>query len=112
MDKNIPLSTLIEIGCRKTIPAKGSYLTMIDLQTLSGDTVLEACALGAAAVAKTGQLTDNIDVGQAIGHLLQVEVKHPAENIKENVKCVVVSLNDEHEWPREHIAYWLKTIGL
>lgn len=110
MDKNIPLSELIRIGC------KVSKFQCRGLFRKDGST----CAIGAAHLAKTGEL---VPIGNIAMNLNMValeicgadplqQVYHPMCQEKVTLIEAIITLNDNYNWPREKIADWLDSIGL
>lgn len=117
MDKNIPLSTLIEQGCRITRPCQKSYFEVQEeSRTKHTFKVNKACAIGAAYTGFNGEF-DNDGCSKEFNTFMQHyfvgrSVIHPVFNKLWDLKSTIVSLNDEFFWPREHIAFWLRTLGL
>ena len=107
MDK-ASLSTLIEIGSRRSGRTTKEYATVEE--TPKGTHFYSTCAIGAAALAKTGEesVCPNIDCLPSLHN----RIIHPVTGDQLTVRMAIISLNDEYNWPREHIAYWLKLNGL
>jgi len=103
MDKNIPLSELIRIGSRQSGQC---YEKLVDE---NGQT----CALGAALLAKKGEISmdDNCGGIEEL-QLPRINVMHPVTGGIRFVEIIIISLNDEYGWSREGIARWLESISL
>lgn len=112
MDKNIPLSELIRIGCKASpVQCYGELYRKDDMAT---------CAIGAAHLAKTGELNPQSRIGEsqscyalmACGADPDAPVFHPGTSERRNLSVVILSLNDGYGWTRERIADWLESIGM
>jgi len=104
MDKNIPLSELIRIGSKVTKQCIG----------LSDNNCKSTCAVGAALVAKRGQIFNNLSTSDCVRELgiSRLWVKSPTGKYEDYLSVIIINLNDTHHWTRERIADWLESIGL
>lgn len=112
MDKNIPLSELIRIGCKASpVQCYGELSRKEDMAT---------CAIGAAHLAKTGELVPaGIETYHTASALLACGVDpdtlvvHPSSDIgKVTILRTIITLNDGFRWSREKISDWLEGIGM
>lgn len=92
MDKNIPLSALIRIGSKVSGQCFGEV-------AYNGKT----CALGAAYLARFGEMPANSSSTAEVVKALNIPVI---------VSMQITQLNDARMWNREKIADWLEARGL
>lgn len=101
MDKNIPLSELIRIGCKVTKPCTNAFYTADDT----------ACALEAAYMAKFGEHSKPGTVPQAL-NVVDTMACNPVDGWVFSLADTIINLVDHKGWTREQVADWLQSIKL